>query len=126
MRDVIEILNKKLSLSKEKERTEWRDGYETALAETIEVVNNGIDKLIIPGKTYFVIMYHNGDKFFPYVEEMRLYKISEKKRKSYCFSRNLNASLFNTSNPDLVLSSEKGLRERVFFTREKAEEAIAI
>jgi len=72
------------------------------------------------------ISNNNGDKYLPYIEEMRLYKISIRTRKSYCFSRNLSATRFNTTSPDLVLASEKGLRERVFFTKEKAEEAIAI
>lgn len=126
MRDAIEKLNRKLAVSQIGEQTEWRQGYAAGIAEAIDIIEDGIDDLIVPGNNYFVIMYHNGDKYFPYVEEMRLYKISIKKRKSYCFSRNLYATRFNTSNPDLVLASEKGLRERVYFSKEKAEEAILI
>lgn len=125
MRDELEKLNRKLYLSQIGEQTEWKKGYATALTEAIDMIENGIDNLIIPNNNYFVIMYHNGDKYFPYVEEMRLYKISIKTRKSYCFSRNLSATIFNTKTPDLVLASGEGLRKRVFFTKEKAEEAIA-
>lgn len=126
MREVIETLRSKIEFNKFRKYSEWLDGYISGLSDAIEIVQSGIDSLIVTGKNYFVIMYHNGDKFLPYVEEMRLYKISKKNRVSYCFSRNLDATIFNTASPDLVLSSVKGLRERVFFTREKAEEAITI
>lgn len=126
MKDAIETLNRRLEISQMGERTEWRKGYERGLVEAIDVIHNGIIDLIVPGNNYFVVMYHNGDKFLPYIEEMRLYKISVKTRKSYFFSKNLNATRFNTANPDLVLASEKGLKERVFLTREKAEKTIAI
>lgn len=124
MRDAIETLNRKLYLNQLGEQTEWKKGYSAALVEAIDIVEDSIDSLIVPGNNYFVIMYQGGDKFLPYIEEMRLYKVSEKTRKSYCFSKNLSANRFNTRTPDLVLASEKGLRSRVFFTKEKAEEAI--
>lgn len=124
MRNELEKLNRKLYLSQIGEQTEWKKGYAAGITEAIDVIEEGIDNLIIPNNNYFVIMYHNGDKHFPYVEEMRLYKISIKTRKSYCFSRNLDATRFNTKTPDLVLASEEGLRTRVFFTREQAEKVI--
>lgn len=126
MREALEEIQRKIYLNSIGEQTQWKQGYAAGLTEAIDIIENGIDNLIIPNNNYYVIMYHDGDKFFPYVEKMRLYKISIKTRKSYCFSRNLDANRFNTKTPDLVLSSEKGLRERVFFTRETAEEAIAI
>ena len=126
MRDAIETLNRKLALSQIGEQTDWKEGYAAGITDAIDVIQEGIDNLITVGNNYFVIMYHNGDKYLPYIEEMRLYKISIRTRKSYCFSRNLSATRFNTPKPDLVLASEKGLRERVFFTKEKAEEAIRI
>lgn len=125
MRDAIEKLNRKLALNEIGEKTSWKEGYEAGILEAIDIIENSIDNLIVTGKDYYVIMYHNGDKFLPYVEKMRLYKISVQTRKSYCFSRNLNATIFNTRQPDLVLASEKGLRKRVFFTREQAEKSIA-
>lgn len=124
MREVIRTLNKKIELNQLGEQTPWKDGYSAGLSDAIYMIEEAIDSLIVTGKNYYIIMYHNGDKFLPYIEEMRLYKISTKTRKSYCFSRNLNATIFDTSEPDLVLASEKGLRERVFFTLEQAEKAI--
>lgn len=126
MREALEKIQRKLYLNSIGEQTQWKQGYEAGLTEAMDIIEDGIDNLIIPNNNYYVIMYRDGDKFFPYVEKMRLYKISIKTRKSYCFSRNLDATRFNTKTPDLVLASEKGLRERVFFTREQAEKAIAI
>ena len=124
MRSELEKLNRKLYLSQIGEPTEWKKGYIAGITDAIDAIEEGIDNLIVPNNNYFVIMYHNGDKHFPYVEEMRLYKVSTKTRKSYCFSRNLNATMFNTKTPDLVLASGEGLRTRVFFTKERAEKAI--
>ena len=124
MKNAIEILNNKLSRTHIGKSPDWKEGYADGIREAIEVIQDGMDDLIMVGNNYFVIMYHNGDKHFPYVEEMRLYKISKKTRKSYCFSRNLYANRFNTKNPDLVLASGKGIRKRVFFTKEQAETTI--
>lgn len=126
MREAVDKLYRKLSLTQVGRSSDWKEGYAAGITEAIDVIQEGIDSLITVGNNYFVIMYHNGDKFLPYVEEMRLYKITIKTRKSYCFSRDLGATRFNTPNPDLVLASEKGLRERVFFTREAAEESISM
>lgn len=128
MRETIEKLKKEIA-SVDKGiwgYTEEQKGYIAGLERAMEIVEDTVFNAIVPGNNYFVIMYHNGDEDMPYVEEMKLYKVSVKKRKSYCFSRNLNANSFNTSNPDLVLASEKGVRERVFFTQEGAKKAISM
>lgn len=125
MREALEKIQRKIYLNSIGEQTQWKQGYEAGLTEAINIVENGISDLIVPNNNYYVIMYRNGDKYFPYIEEMKLYKISTKSRKSYCFSRNLNANIVNTKNPDLVLSSDKGLIERVFFTKEQAEKSIS-
>ena len=126
MREAIDKLNRKLLINPLGKTKEWKDGYIAGILEAIDIVQEGIDNLITVGNNYYVIMYHNGDKYLPYIEEMRLYKITIKTRKSYCFSRNLDANRFNTPNPDLVLASEKSLRERVFFNRDQAEKSIAV
>ena len=121
----IENLYKKIKLNEIGEQTEWKRGYAYGLKEAIRIVEDGIDDLVIPGNNYFVVMFENGNRYLPYIEEMRLYKITtSKSRKSYCFSRNLNATKFNTPIPDVVLSSAKSLRKRVFFTFEDADKAI--
>ena len=126
MREAIDKLNRKLLINPLGKTKEWKDGYIAGILEAIDIVQEGIDNFITVGNNYYVIRYHNGDKYLPYIEEMRLYKITIKTRKSYCFSRNLDANRFNTPNPDLVLASEKSLRERVFFNRDQAEKSIAV
>ena len=125
MREAFEKIKKKLYINSIGEPTEWKDGYAQGLMDAMEILEGGIDSLIVPNNNYYVIMYQNGDKHFPYVEKMRCYKVSEKNRKSYLFSRYLYANRANTKVPDLVLSNTKSLRERVFFTREQAERSIA-
>lgn len=125
MREAFEKINRKLYINSIGEQTEWKEGYAAGLIEAMEILEGGIDSLIVPNNNYYVIMYENGDKHFPYVEKMRLYKITIKpKRKSYCFSRDLTANRVDTKFPDLVLASEKSLRERVFFSKEQAERSI--
>lgn len=125
MRSELEGILKKINACKIGEDTEWRDGYVAGLYDAVETIEKGICNLIAQGNNYFVIMYYNGDKYFPYVEEMRLYKIDRRnKHNKYYFSRNLNATLLYPKPPDLMLSGEKAIRDRIFFTREFAEKSI--
>ncbi len=124
MRKALESIDKKIELNRIGEQTNWKQGYEAGLLYAKKMVEDGIEDLIVPNNNYFVIMYFNGDKHNPYIEELRLYKIDIKKRKRYLFSRNLNATWFNTKTPDLVISNSEMLRKRVFFLKEDAEMAI--
>lgn len=125
MREVIEKIKRKLYANSIGEQTEYKIGYADALNEVIELIEDGITELIIPNNDYYVIMYHNGDKYLPYVEKMRLYKIFKGKATNfYYFSKNMNATIFNTKTPDLKLGSLRDIKKRVFFSRENAEEAI--
>ena len=103
------------------EITEWKAGYIAGLEYAKELINDAIDDLIVLGGRYFVIVYKDGNEFMPSIQEMKLYKITGNKRKSYSFSRNLNANVINTPKADVVIMSGKNFRQRVFFTREQAE-----
>lgn len=125
MREVVKKINAKINsvILANEILTESQECYVTGLREALEIIENSVNGNIIPERNYFVITYIDGDKFMPQIEEMRLTKITEKaKRFNHCFSRNLNATK-NTA-PDLVLSSSKSVKERVFFTKEQAERAI--
>lgn len=121
----IKTLKKKIELNHIGEMTDYKEGYERGLTEALKAIQDTMDELVVPGTNYFVIMYQNGDKKLPYIEELRLYKITNKTRKKYCFSRNPYANQFNTFSSDLILSSGEAIRKRVFLTREQAEEAIS-
>lgn len=123
MKETIEKMKKKISICKMGDRTDWRDGYMAGLTDAIQMIEDGIAELIVPNNNYFVIMYHNGDKYYPYVEEMRLYRKTEG-RGGYVYSFTRNIYPTEVNKPDLVLSSLKAVKKRVFFTREQAEESL--
>ena len=123
MKQTIEKLKRKIEICKMGDRTEWRDGYMVGLSDAIELIEDGILDMIVPNNRYYVIMYRNGDRHYPYIEEMLLYRKSEKNNTNYYFfTRNLYPTQVNTQ--DLVLSNNKSVKKRVFFTREQAEESL--
>lgn len=121
MRKAIEKIDRKLYICNIGEITEWKAGYIAGLEYAKELINDSIDDLIVLGGRYFVIVYEDGNEFMPSIQEMKLYKITGKKSKSYSFSRNMNANVINTPKADVVIRSGKNFRQRVFFTREQAE-----
>ena len=123
MREELRNLYRKVEINRIGEQTEWKEGYEQGLLDAIEHIENNIDSLIIANNNYFVIMYENNDKRFPYIEEMRMYKMT--KGGGFCFSRDLCANRFNTSKADVVIKSKENIKKRIFFTREMAEKTIS-
>lgn len=125
MQNVIYKLKDKIAESQSQDMTVEQERYVAGLKDALDLIENSVADNLVVGNTYFVIMYRNGDKYLPYIEEMRLYKVSNKSIKcSYCFTRELNITKHRTGTPDLVLASKKGLAERVFFTKEQADKAI--
>lgn len=125
MEDVIHKLKSMISLETQRDMTENQKYYVSGLADALEVIESSVAENLIPGNKYYVIMYRDGNKYLPYVREMKLYKISSGSVKtSYCFTNNLEQGRYQNNTPDLVLQSKKGLSERVFFTHEQAEKAI--
>lgn len=125
MQDIIYRLKDMIAKNQSQEMTPEQQQYVVGLQDALDLIENSVADNLIIGNTYFVIMYRNGDKYLPYIEEMKLYKISQKSVKcSYCFTRNLNITKYSSGTPDLVLASKKGLAERVFFTKEQAISAI--
>lgn len=123
MRAALEKLMRKIEVNKIGERTDYKDGYGQGLADALDIIEDGIAELMVSGNNYYVIMYENGDTHYPYIEEMRLFRVVHKSASRYYFSRNLKANYLQT-NPDLVLYTKKAVFKRVFFTKEEAEKAI--
>ena len=121
MQDIIYKLKDTIEKNQSQDMTAEKEQYIAGLQYALELIENSVADNLIVGNNYFVIMYRNGDKYLPYVEEMKLYKVSKKSVKcSYCFTKNLNIMKYSSGTPDLVLASKKGLAERVFFTKEQA------
>ncbi len=128
MRDVIQTLEKKINICKMSGETDYTDGYVTALEEAIEEINKAVFQLIAVDQTYYVIMYNGGNTTMPYVEKMKLYLYNDSTQGYYCFSKNPDATKWNTryKDADCIIRSPKELVKRVYFTREQALRSISI
>ena len=125
MQDIIRQIKNMIDAEKCLDMTTEREHYIAGLSDALNVIEDSVANNLIIGRQYFVIMYRDGNIYLPYIEKMKLYKISQRKVKcSYCFTRNLDDSKYATNTPDLVLASKKGLLQRIFFTEEQAKAAI--
>ena len=126
MRRAIEQLDKEIKrVRKGYELTRLGEGYIAGIEYCKEIIQKNIDNLIVPGNTYFVILYEDGNPLMPYIREMKLVsRIPGRKRTDkFQFSFDLEAN--NTlSGVDLEIRNIKQLRARVFFTYEQADREI--
>jgi len=99
--------------------------YIDGLSDALKILEDSVIDMLVVNCSYYVIMYHNGDKNMPYIQKMILYKVSQsKKRRSYCFCEIKDGK--QTNIPALVLASSPGVFNRVFLTKEKAERKIGV
>lgn len=126
MRRAIEQLDKEIKrVRKGYELTRFGEGYIAGIEYCKEIIQKNIDNLIVPGNTYFVILYEDGNPFMPHVKEMKLISRNPVKKKIDRFQFSFDLEANNTlSGVDLEISSVKQLRARVFFTYEQAEREI--
>ena len=122
MRKAIEQLDKEINRVKNGfELTNYGEGYIAGIEYSKEIIQDNIDALVVVGGTYFVILYKNGNKFLPYIKEMKLIeKIPVKWGFKYRFSFNLEAKS-KYSQCDLEIRSANNFRSRVFFDERQAE-----
>ncbi len=118
MQDMVEKIKGMIATQSCPDMTECQRYYITGLADALQVVVEYMNNKLAIGKTYYVIMFKEPNNKFPYIDVMRCYKISEKGKPSYCFTRSVRG---RHPQPDLVLYSKSGLARRVFNTRKAAE-----
>lgn len=118
MQEIIEIIEKKIVTENSKGMTNEHQNYIRGLSDALQIIKEHYSEQLIIGEEYYVIS--NIDKQ-PKVEYMTLYRINNKKKCTYCFTRNSQ-----NPTPDVVLSSKKGLRLRVFNDYESAKNGIPI
>lgn len=118
MQEIIDKLKSMILLNTTTNMNKEQESYAAGIADALQVIEEYVDNDFVIGKHYFVIMYKDNNRNYPYIEEMKLYRINRKQKQSYCFTRNLND---NYPTPDLVLYSKGGLAMRVFETRDEAE-----
>ena len=125
MRTAIEQLDKEIKrVQNGYELTNFGEGYIKGIEFAKEIIQNNIDGLVVVGKTYFVILYRDGNVYQPYIKEMKLIdKIRTKWGYRYKFSSNLEAKN-KLAQCDLEIGKPKEFRERVFLDKKQAEKEI--
>lgn len=127
MKNVIDKLENMIALETASENKSKEELYYiSGLCDALELLKKSVADSLVAGGTYYVIMYRDGNMYLPYIQKMKLYKISQKSKKcSYCFTTNLTKDS-KLDKPDLVLASKVGITNRVFYTRKDAEKAISL
>jgi len=123
IKDKIKVLNFELDGRCSIRPDDEIKGRISGLEEALHILESAIGDSLVCRKKYFVVMYRGNNKNLPYVEEMLLYKISKKKKSSYCFCE-MYESGEPSYRPDLVLGN-RGIATRVFVTRRDAEKQIS-
>lgn len=98
--------------------TENQTYYVSGLSDALEIIKECVDNGLKIGNKYYVIM-QSADNYTINdlsIEEMVLYRINQKKKCSYCFTRN-----YDHPTADLVLYSQRGIMRRVFDSYKEAE-----
>lgn len=118
MQEIIEILKSKIALESSANMTDEQRSYVVGLSDALQIIEEYFSKQMIIGRKYYVISYVNKQ---PKVEHMTLYRINNKQKCAYCFTRN-----HQNPTPDVVLYSKGGLKLRVFNDYESAQNGIPI
>lgn len=119
MSKITDELNKLITLETTSNMTAEQQAYVSGLSDALDIVLQYSDEDYVIGKRYFVLMPDG--KYHAKIEEMRLYRITNKKRLCYCFSTDLDSE---NPRPSLVLSSKSNLILRVYKSKEEAEKNI--
>lgn len=101
--------------------TENQTYYVSGLSDALEIIKEQLEDGLKIGEKYFVLMQTDRMSDDIYVDEMILYRINQKKKTSYCFTRD-----GTKPTPDLILYSKNGLHRRIFDTYEEANRNIPL
>lgn len=118
MQEIIEILKRKISVESSMNMADEHRSYVVGLSDALQIIEEHCSKQLIIGRKYYVISYVNKQ---PKVEYMTLYRINNKQKCAYCFTRN-----HQDHTPDVVLYSKGGLKLRVFNDYESAQNGIPL
>ena len=118
MQEVIEILKRKIAVESSTNMTAEQRSYVIGLSDALQIIEEYCSEQLTIGRKYYVISYIGKQ---PKVEYMTLYRINNKQKCAYCFTRN-----HQNPTPDVVLYSKGGLKLRVFNDYESAQNGIPI
>lgn len=116
MKDIIEEIERKISIEKSPNLSIEQKCYLSGMADALEIVKSHYNRLLVPGKNYFVLTHQGTDI---QIENMTLYRITQKKKVSYTFTRD-----YSNPTPDLILYGKYGIQLRVFNDYQSAEKGI--
>lgn len=121
MDEIIEELKRRIAIeSCSLHMTPEKEQYVVGLADALQIIEEHCSNQLIIGRRYYVLTYSKKDKSAK-VEQMTLYRINNKQKTSYCFSRTAN-----NPTPDLVLYSKSGIKSRVFNNYVDAQNGIPL
>lgn len=93
--------------------------------EAMKLAKTSIAENLVVGAVYYIIMYENDDKRFPYIIPMKLFQIKHTATRTTCiFTKNTKKISFDKNTPDLTINSRSRIAERVFYTEEDANAEI--
>lgn len=105
--------------------TKEHESYVAGLADALEIIKETINGGLVIGEIYYVLMPKGETEAT--IVPMKLYRINQKTKKSYCFSKELrDYNHLYSPSPDLVLYSQTSIKLRVFKSREEAEKNMNI
>ena len=106
MKSLINELEHKISCELFKIESVEQQHYIIGLSDALEMAKEHNKYQV--GKIYYVVIPQ--DMGEPIVEKMKLYRINQtQQKKSYCFTKQLKATI---PNPDLVLNNESSLKNK--------------
>lgn len=123
MQEIIEKLKNKITLETTANMTSEQEYYVTGLCDALQILEEAKEDDLKVGHKYFVIMFHDTtNQTNPYIQEMKLYRINNKQKRTYCFTKNLTTN--HNCQPDLMLYNKGSIKMRVHETYADAEKSI--
>lgn len=112
----IKEIQDKITTESARTLDECHEHYLAGLSDALGIIADYANKDLVVGNTYYVVMPQ--DEATNKVVQMRLYKITQKRKMFYSFTAEINT--MRNSN-DLTLSNQHSIKMRVFKTQEEAE-----
>ncbi len=121
-----EILRKILELIKRVDSTlytgHYKEGYVDGLKDAVKIIEKNIEYIMLVGDIYYIIAYEDGNRYKPYVVEVKLYKHEKKGiRQKFYFTKDINAETTHFTKPDFVFANKQEIARRVYINEESAE-----
>lgn len=116
MKAIIKELEKKIEIENAGNLDKCQEHYVAGLSDALNMIISHLKDEYIVGNSYYVLMPQ--DDYLNTIIKMRLYKITQKNKYYYSFTKSPN--FYHPTN-DLTLSNPNSLKLRVYKTKQEAE-----